>query len=103
MCIFATSINYITMKYDLDYVKDLYVVVEEWDPDEAGSYYTTDYKISEKFSDEEIDNEFSEWDEGEELADVILWMVNDSLSGDLKGIYIKDNKGVVLKDDIGME
>lgn len=90
------------MKYDLDYVKDLYVIVEEWDSDEPGSFYTNDFKVGEEFSEIQIKDELSQWDDEEDLADVITWLVNDSLNGELKSIYIKDNKGVVLKNDEDM-
>ena len=39
------------MKYDLDYIKSLYVLYEETDPDDEDSFYTVDYTIGEHFDD----------------------------------------------------
>lgn len=86
------------MKYDLDYIKNLYVIVEEWDTDEEDSFYTHHYKIGDEFSEQQINDVLSSLDDGLDIEYVITELVDNSLTGELKSIYIKDDTGVVIQE-----
>lgn len=86
------------MKYDLDYIKNLYVIVEEWDIDEEDSFYTHHYKIGDEFSEQQINDVLSSLDGEIDIDDVISELVVNPLIGELKSFYIKDDTGVVIQE-----
>jgi len=89
------------MNKDLEYVKSLYVMYEEWDPEEEGSFYTNNYTIGERFSDDEIKDAMDELDDDEEdwIFLTVNTLVENYIVGDLKSMYIKDKDGKVLKNE----
>ena len=82
------------MKYDLDYIKSLYVLYEETDPDDEDSFYTVDYTIGEHFDDGAIDRLCN----SEDLTGDIDELVSNEITGELKSLYIRDNTDTVLLD-----
>lgn len=82
------------MKYDLDYIKSLYVLYEETDTEEEDSFYTIDYTIGEHFDDETINSLCN----SECLTDDISDLVTNEIIGELKSLYIRDNTNTVLLD-----
>lgn len=82
------------MKYDLDYIKSLYVLYEETDPDDEDSFYTVDYTIGEHFDDTVINKLCN----SDCLTDDIDELVSNEIVGELKSLYIRDNTDNVLLD-----
>ena len=82
------------MKYDLDYIKNLYVLYEETDPDDEDSFYTVDYTIGEHFDDATIDRLCN----SDDLTGDIDELVSKEIVGEMKSLYIRDNTNTVLLD-----
>lgn len=85
------------MKYDKDYIKSLYVLYEETDPDEEDSFYTVDYTIGEHFDDATIDRLCN----SDNLTGDIDELVSNDIVGELQSLYIRDNTDTVLLDTEG--
>lgn len=82
------------MKYDKDYIKSLYVIYEEFDPDDEDSFYTVDFTVGEQFDDAIIDKLCN----SEDLTYDISELVENEVIGEIKSIYIRDNTNTVLYD-----
>ena len=82
------------MSYDKDYIKSLYVLYEEIDPDDEESFYTVDYTVGEHFDDATIDRLCN----SEDLPGDIDELVAKEIAGEMKSLYIRDNTDTVLLD-----
>ena len=80
------------MKYDKDYIKSLYVLYEETDPEEEDSFYTVDYTLGEHFDDAIIDRLCN----SDNLTGDINELVSNDIIGELQSLYIRDNTDTVL-------
>jgi len=82
------------MSYDKDYIKSLYVLYEEIDPDDEESFYTVDYTVGEHFDDATIDRLCN----SDDLTGDIDELVAKEIAGEMKSLYIRDNTDTVLLD-----
>lgn len=82
------------MKYDLDYIKSLYVLYEEIDPDDEDEFYIVDFTVGEHYDDATINRLCN----SEDLTGDIDELVSNEFPGETKSLYIRDNTNTVLLD-----